>query len=158
MRLADNTSLTLLSTLFRQRSLPICLPGQTHSSAMAIPAQAPVILACHGGGPMPMLGDPGHASLIKTMSQHVPKILQLGTSNAPRAIVLVTAHWEERRPTISNGSRHQLYYDYNGFPPEAYKFKYDAPGSPEVAQEVYNVLKKAGLNPAMDSERGMDIL
>jgi aromatic ring-opening dioxygenase catalytic subunit (LigB family) len=47
-----------------------------------------------------------------------------------------------------------LYYDYGGFPPETYKLKYDAPGSPEVAAEVYEALEKAGLQPEMDGERG----
>jgi aromatic ring-opening dioxygenase catalytic subunit (LigB family) len=47
-----------------------------------------------------------------------------------------------------------LYYDYGGFPPEAYKLKYDAPGSVEVAAEVYEALEKAGLQPEMDGERG----
>jgi aromatic ring-opening dioxygenase catalytic subunit (LigB family) len=105
---------------------------------------------------MPLMGDPGHAALIKSMAERVPRILRLGTPIAPRAIVLVTAHWGESRPTISNGSKHKLYYDYGGFPPEAYKLKYDAPGSPEVAKEVYDLLEKAGLGPEMDSERGME--
>lgn len=105
---------------------------------------------------MPVLGDPGHKELIKSMTQRVPKILGLGTEKAPRAIVLVTAHWSEKRPTISNGSKHKLYYDYGGFPPESYALKYDAPGSPEVAKEVYNALEKAGLNPDTDDERGWD--
>lgn len=104
---------------------------------------------------MPLMGDPGHTNLIKSMTERVPKILGLGTANAPRAIVLVTAHWDEKKPTISNGSKHKLYYDYYGFPPETYKLKYDAPGSPEVAKEVYDLLDKAGLSPEMDSERGM---
>ena len=104
---------------------------------------------------MPLMGDPGHANLIKSMTERVPKILGLGTANAPRAVVLVTAHWVQRRPTISNGKRHKLYYDFGGFPPETYKLKYDAPGSPEVAQEVFDLLEKAGLSPAMDGERGM---
>lgn len=105
---------------------------------------------------MPLMGDPGHTNLVKSMTERVPKILGLGTSNAPRAIVLVTAHWTERKPTISNARKHTLYYDYSGFPPETYKLKYDAPGSPEVAREVYDLLEKAGLGPEMDSERGWD--
>lgn len=104
---------------------------------------------------MPVLGDPGHAALIKSMREKVPNILGLGTADAPRAIVLVTAHWSERRPTISSGKKHKLYYDYGGFPPESYKLKYDAPGSPEVAKEVYSLLDDAGFSPEMDEERGM---
>lgn len=106
---------------------------------------------------MPVLGDPDHASLVKSMTEKVPKILRLGTSDAPRAIVLVTAHWSQGRPTISNASKHQLYYDYGGFHSEAYSLKYDAPGSPEVAAEVFNALEKAGLDPEMDSVRGRHV-
>lgn len=106
---------------------------------------------------MPILGDPGHTALIQSLTEKVPKILSLGTSNAPRAIVLVTAHWSETRPTISNASKHKLFYDYGGFPPESYQLKYDAPGSPEVATEVFEALQKAGMDPEMDSERGRHI-
>ncbi|KAH6673491.1 extradiol ring-cleavage dioxygenase class iii protein-like protein subunit B [Halenospora varia] len=123
---------------------------------MSTTPRAPVVAVCHGGGPMPVLNDPGHAELIKSMKTTIPSILKLGTPDAPKAIVLVTAHWSERRPTISNARKHKLFYDYGGFPPESYKLKYDAPGSPEVAGEVYEVLEKAGLSPEMDEERGWD--
>jgi aromatic ring-opening dioxygenase catalytic subunit (LigB family) len=103
---------------------------------------------------MPLLGDPAHAQMVKSMTERVPKILGLGTPDAPRAIVLVTAHWSERSPTISSGKKHKLYYDYGGFPPETYSLKYDAPGSPEVAKEVFRLLEKAGMSPEMDEERG----
>lgn len=151
MRLANRTSAALLSGIFLRANQPVCSIKQT-DQYHSMPA--PVISVCHGGGPMPVLGDPGHAALIKSMTERVPKILGLGTSNAPRAIVLVTAHWSESRPTISNGSKHKLYYDYGGFPPESYKLKYDAPGSPAVAKEVYDALESVGMHPEMDSERG----
>lgn len=105
---------------------------------------------------MPVLNDPGHKELIKSMRERVPKILNLNTPNAPRAIVLVTAHWIESVPTISNGKTHSLLYDYGGFPREAYALKYPAPGSPEVAEEVFGVLKEAGFKPEMDAKRGWD--
>lgn len=107
---------------------------------------------------MPVMGDPGHANLIKSMTEKVPNILGLGTAGAPRAIVLVTAHWSARRPTISNATKNKLYYDYGGFPPETYKLKYDAPGSPDVAREVYALLEGAGFSPEMDEERGTSYL
>ncbi|KAK8190305.1 extradiol ring-cleavage dioxygenase class iii protein-like protein subunit B [Phyllosticta capitalensis] len=117
---------------------------------------APVISISHGGGPMPILGDPSHDALVKSMTQKVPEILKLGTPEAPRAIVLVTAHWSERQPTISSARRHGLYYDYGGFPAEAYQLKYNAPGSPDVANEVAEAFKGAGLRPRLDEERGWD--
>jgi aromatic ring-opening dioxygenase catalytic subunit (LigB family) len=69
--------------------------------------------------------------------------------------VLVTAHWSEATPTISNAAKHDLYYDYYGFPPETYKIKYDAPGDPFVAQEVYDALSAQGLKPKLNSKRGI---
>lgn len=115
---------------------------------------APVLSISHGGGPMPVLGDPSHAEITKSLQNKVPKILKLGTSEAPKAIVLVTAHWSTNKVHISSGARHELLYDYYGFPDEAYKLKHNAPGSPEVAGEVERVLKEAGIDSTKDSERG----
>ncbi|KAF2497202.1 extradiol ring-cleavage dioxygenase [Lophium mytilinum] len=118
--------------------------------------RAPVISISHGGGPMPILGDPGHAAIVKSLTTKVPELLKIGTPEQPRAIVLVTAHWSERVPTISSGKKHSLYYDYSGFPAESYKLKYDAPGSPEVAEEVRAALQKVGLEGELDAQRGWD--
>lgn len=107
-------------------------------------------------GPMPVLGDPGHASIVKSLKKRVPEILKLGTPEAPRAIVVVTAHWSETQPTISSGRSHSLYYDYGGFPREAYQLKYPAPGSPEVAGEVKKALEDVGLQPVLNEKRGWD--
>lgn len=117
--------------------------------------RAPVISISHGGGPMPLLDDPSHAQLVRSLQTRVPQLLRLGTADAPRAIVLVTAHWSERRPTVTDAERPGLLFDYHGFPPEAYRLKYAAPGSPEVAREVFEALKEAGLEPEVDGERGV---
>ena len=115
---------------------------------------APVISLSHGGGPMPLLGDPSHKEITNSLKTKVPKILKLGTSEAPKAIVLVTAHWSTSKVTISSGSKHGLLYDYYGFPPESYEIKHDAPGSPEVAGLVEKALKEAGVECEKDAERG----
>ncbi|QSZ33677.1 hypothetical protein DSL72_005248 [Monilinia vaccinii-corymbosi] len=121
---------------------------------------APVIAICHGGGPLPILNDPGHADLIKSMSTRAPEILGISpkspNSNPPKAIVLITAHWATSEPQISSAQHHDLYYDYGGFPPESYKLKYPAPGSPEVANEVFELLDGAGFKPVLDEKRGWD--
>jgi aromatic ring-opening dioxygenase catalytic subunit (LigB family) len=135
--------------------LPIWPAPSNQTTSYCTMARAPVIAVCHGGGPLPVLGDPSHQELIKSMSERVPAILGLGTSEAPRAIVLITAHWSEQEPTISNGETHKLLYDYGGMPQDAYQLKYDAPGSPQVAREIYDILAKAGFDPAVDARRGM---
>ncbi|KAF1811829.1 extradiol ring-cleavage dioxygenase [Eremomyces bilateralis CBS 781.70] len=118
--------------------------------------RAPVIALSHGGGPMPVLGDPSHESIVRSLKTKVPKILKLGTEDAPRAIVLVTAHWSQQQPAISSAEKHQLFYDYGGFPSEAYSLQYDAPGSPEIAEEVRKAMAGEGLKAKMDDVRGWD--
>lgn len=113
--------------------------------------RAPALFLPHGGGPLPLLGDPSHAPLTRFLSTQVPKML-----NQPKAIVLVTAHWETSNPTISSADRHNLYFDYYGFPAESYKYTYPAPGRPGVARQVFDLLKQSGFSPQMDEKRGWD--
>ncbi|KAF1830446.1 Extradiol ring-cleavage dioxygenase, class III enzyme, subunit B [Decorospora gaudefroyi] len=117
---------------------------------------APVISLSHGGGPMPLLGDPSHAAITQSLKTKVPRILKLGTPQAPKAIILVTAHWSTNKVTVSSGSKHGLLYDYYNFPPESYEIKHDAPGSPELAEQVANALKEAGLEYEKDPKREWD--
>lgn len=114
---------------------------------------APAIFVNHGGGPMPLLGDKDHAGLTKFLRDEVKNHLNL---EEVKAIILVTAHWEENVVTISSGKHHELYFDYYGFPPESYKYRYDAPGDPELAERIHENLKKAGINSKLDPKRGWD--
>jgi aromatic ring-opening dioxygenase catalytic subunit (LigB family) len=118
--------------------------------------RAPVLSISHGGGPLPIMNHPSHTHLVDSLKTKARKVLRLGTPEAPRAIVVITAHWEEKMPTISGAAKHSLYYDYYGFPPETYDLKYEAPGSPEIANEVYNAFEKAGLKPIINNDRGWD--
>ena len=72
---------------------------------------APVLYIPHGGGPLPLLGDPAHRQLVDFL-EGIPR--SLGT---PSAIVLISAHWEEELPTLTGGRHPELLYDYYGFPP-----------------------------------------
>jgi aromatic ring-opening dioxygenase catalytic subunit (LigB family) len=116
--------------------------------------RAPVIAICHGGGPLPLLNDPGHKHIINSLQTRVPSLLHLTSEDRPKAILLLTAHWETEQVTISSGSTHDLYYDYYGFPAESYQIKYDAPGDMEVAQLVSKTLDDAGIKSVLDSKRG----
>ena len=120
-------------------------------AAGSVLSKAPVIFVPHGGGPLPVLGDPKHQSMVSFMTNQARQWL-----GNPRAILLVTAHWETTIPTISSGSKPSLMYDYFGFPPESYSLKYDAPGSPEVANLVFEHLSKAGIRAKLDDKRGWD--
>lgn len=114
---------------------------------------APALFVNHGGGPMPLLGDKDHAGLTIHLRDEVKKHLDLSST---KAIILVTAHWEEGAVTISSSKKHSLYFDYYGFPPESYKYKYDAPGDPELAGRIHTELQKAGIKSRLDPQRGWD--
>ncbi|KAJ3184414.1 hypothetical protein HDU85_001719 [Gaertneriomyces sp. JEL0708] len=129
------------------------ISSQTAVNPSTMSTRQPVLFVPHGGGPMPLLKDPSHAELNRFLAESGHKYF---STHKPKAIVLVTAHWETDKPTISSGAQHELYYDYHGFPPETYEIKYPAPGSPEVANRVAQVLKGAGIEARLDPTRGWD--
>ncbi|WFD35072.1 phospholipase C, partial [Malassezia cuniculi] len=118
--------------------------------------RAPVVALSHGGGPMPLMGDPLHAGMTWSMRERVPQILRLQSERAPSAVIVVTAHWQEREPAVSSGRKHGLLYDYVGFPPETYQLQYEAPGAPELAKRIHGALGQAGFKPTLDARRGWD--
>ncbi len=73
-----------------------------------------------------------------------------------RAILVVSAHWEERVPTVQSGERPPLLFDYYGFPPETYELTWPAPGAPDVAARVRALLATAGIDSRADATRGFD--
>lgn len=118
-------------------------------------ARAPSLFVPHGAGPMPLMGDRNHKALIEFLTTKGRQIL-LQRETPLKAILLVTAHWEQPNPTISSGKKHNLLFDYYGFSEEAYHYTYPAPGEPIVAQRAYNLLKNAGFSPKLDDKRGWD--
>ncbi|KAF1986295.1 extradiol ring-cleavage dioxygenase [Aulographum hederae CBS 113979] len=142
---------------YNNPSLPNPISYSSNFSSTAnMTRRAPVISISHGGGPMPLLGDPSHAAIVESLKTRVPEALKLGTDEAPRAIVLVTAHWSTDEPTISAAEKNELLYDYHGFPSEAYKLKYPAKGSKEVAELVRESLAAEGMSGQLDVSRGWD--
>lgn len=74
----------------------------------------------------------------------------------PRAILIVSGHWETPGFTLTASPKPSLLYDYYGFPAETYKLRYDAPGSPELALRAAQLLREAGFTAALDAHRGLD--
>jgi 4,5-DOPA dioxygenase extradiol len=74
----------------------------------------------------------------------------------PRAIVVVSPHWETSVPTVGSASRLETIHDFGGFDPRLFEIQYPATGCPEAAQQVATALKAAGLPVAMDDRRGLD--
>ena len=110
----------------------------------------PSLYIPHGGGPLPLLDDPGHTQLVRFL-RNCPALF-----DRPRAILVVSAHWEEAVATILGGEQPDLYYDYNGFPPESYMLRYPAPGHPELARQLGTLLEHSGIRWQLDTTRGYD--
>lgn len=104
----------------------------------------------HGGGPLPLLGDPAHHDMLECLG----KIAR--SFPAPSAIVLVSAHWEEEIPTITAAPQPPLIYDYYGFPPEAYELQYPCKGEPALAGRLQQMLNSAGIEARLNETRGFD--
>jgi aromatic ring-opening dioxygenase catalytic subunit (LigB family) len=82
----------------------------------------------------------------------------LGTRFKPRlkSILVVSAHWEEAKPTLHHGARPGMLYDYGGFPPHTYKLKWPAPGDPALAARASALLESAGFATGHEEARGFD--
>ena len=109
-----------------------------------------VLFLSHGGGPMPLLGDPDHREMVEKLTELAGKL------HKPSAILVISAHWEASVPTITSGANPGLIYDYGGFPAEAYEIQYPCPGEPELAKQVYHALEAAGITARLDDQRGFD--
>lgn len=90
------------------------------------------------------------------MRKHLANLVT-GLAERPKAIVVVTAHWERDGGVgITSGERPSLIYDYYGFPPETYKIQWPAPGSPKTAKRVHDLLNDAGIPSALEPKHGWD--
>lgn len=112
--------------------------------------EAQVVYFSHGGGPLPILGDPGHIAMVNFM-QRLPSRLK-----KPDTILVISAHWEENIATALGSKAPSMLYDYYGFPDEAYNINYPAPGSPQLAERIIELLKKNNISAQIDPKRGFD--
>jgi aromatic ring-opening dioxygenase catalytic subunit (LigB family) len=113
-------------------------------------SQPTILYLSHGAGPMPLLGDDGHKEMVENLKMIAAKI------SKPSAIILISAHWEEVMPTITQAANPQLFYDYYGFPKEAYEIQYPVLGEPDLANKVFSALSDKGIKSTLDGKRGFD--
>lgn len=104
----------------------------------------------HGGGPLPLMGDPSHQAMIEFMTNLTEKLIK------PDYILVISAHWEESQPTLLGSSHPPMFYDYYGFPPEAYQIDYPAPGCPDLADKIVRTLVEHNIPSRIDTQRGFD--
>ena len=129
-------------------------------SAATTPAgnatRLPTLFIPHGGGPCFFMDPPPNdphawdamAAYLRGIASSLPA--------KPRAILVISAHWEMPRPTVMTAKRPPMLFDYYGFPEHTYRLAYPAPGSPELASRVRALLAGAGIASDEDSARGYD--
>ena len=108
-------------------------------------ARMPVIFAAHGA-PV-LLDDAVWLAELAAWAHAMPR---------PSSILIVSAHWEQRPATLGATQTVPLVYDFYGFPERYYQTEYPAPGAPELAARVRDLLRGEGTACADDPERGLD--
>ncbi len=105
----------------------------------------PVIFAAHGA-PV-LLDDAGWMGQLASWATAMPR---------PKSVLMVSAHWEERPTALAATRTVPLVYDFYGFPEKYYRTSYPAPGAPELAARVRELLWERGIAHTDESERGLD--
>ncbi|GMG99875.1 hypothetical protein Nepgr_001715 [Nepenthes gracilis] len=78
-------------------------------------------------------------------------------SPKPRAILVISGHWETDVPTVNAVDRCETIYDFYNFPKPMYQLKYPAPGAPDLARRVKELLTQSGFKTVHeDKKRGLD--
>lgn len=106
----------------------------------------PSIFVSHGGPNVVIEPSEAH-DYLATLGTTLPR---------PKAIVIVSAHFETDGPVVVSDPRPAMIYDFGGFAPELYEMVYPAPGEPALAGRVARLLAEAGLEPRVAPERGYD--
>lgn len=113
----------------------------------------PTYFISHGGGPWPWVPQMREifVPLEAALKEMVAKL-----DEKPKAILMISGHWEEQNVAIMSAAKPPMVYDYSGFPPETYKITYGAPGAPALAEQTLVLLSSAGIMAHLDNKRGFD--
>jgi aromatic ring-opening dioxygenase catalytic subunit (LigB family) len=114
----------------------------------------PVYFISHGGGPWSFMDDESRKPYAVLARELADMPRQVGAT--PKAILIVSAHWEESEFTVMAHPRPPMIYDYSGFPDYTYRIRYDAPGDPALAARVQALIEAAGMPARLDAARGFD--
>ncbi|MCB0994266.1 MAG: dioxygenase, partial [Acidimicrobiales bacterium] len=114
----------------------------------------PTTYISHGGGPCFFMewNPPNEWDELRAALEGIGPSLP----EPPSAICVVTAHWESRVVSVGSAASPELIYDYGGFPPHTYQLTYPAPGAPEVAERIGELLGAAGIDHRLDPAHGWD--
>ncbi len=129
--------------------------GNEAAAAPAKTQRMPVAFLPHGGGPWPFVEMGMDKAEVNGLAGYLKSVRTL-PHVTPKALLVISAHWEEPVPTVMTAAHPPMLYDYYGFPPDSYKITWPAPGDPALALRVQALLEAGGFPSAADSKRGFD--
>jgi 4,5-DOPA dioxygenase extradiol len=101
---------------------------------MTSDSRIPTVFIGHGS-PMNTLKDNDFTRAWRGLGERLPR---------PRAILVISAHWETKGILVTAAARQRTIHDFYGFPPEMYAVEYAAPGDPELANQIAQMLAPVG--------------
>ncbi len=116
----------------------------------------PAIFLPHGGGPCFFMDWTWGPADTWNATKRFLEGLAATLPAPPKAILVVSGHWEEPAFTASAAAAPELIYDYSGFPEHTYNLTWPAPGDPALAARVVALLERAGLASGVSQTRGFD--
>ncbi len=114
----------------------------------------PTFFISHGGGPWPWtdgMAEGPYSKLAASLRR-----MAADAGGRPRAILMVSAHWEAPVFTVQSNPHPPMVYDYYGFPEHTYQIRYASAGDPALAERVAELLRETGLGVQLDPDRGYD--
>ena len=116
----------------------------------------PTLFIPHGGGPCFFMDPPPAAPQLWVKMEQYLRGIAASLPAHPRAILIVSGHWEAKVPTVNTAAHPTLLFDYYNFPEHTYRLTYPVQGDPDLAAEVRRLLAAAGIASAEDAARGLD--
>lgn len=113
----------------------------------------PTFFISHGGGPWPWMPD--WRAMFKNLEASFVQMVR-DLPERPKAILMISGHWEDDSFAVMTSPRPPMVYDYHGFPPHTFQITYPAPGAPEFARRAADLIAKAGLPVRLDDKQGYD--
>lgn len=114
----------------------------------------PTIFLPHGAGPCFFMDWQPAGTWTRMRNWLAGLTTELGIQ--PRALLVVSAHWQAPVFTVTCQARPELLFDYYGFPDSTYQLSWPAPGDPDLAADIRQRLEEAGFAAAESSTRGLD--